>query len=75
MTRRSVLQLLGLLLCQAGTIGQTQAPVFEAGIANVTKDETPMLVHDAQGQSRQVTLVRMPPLSDDPSQGRAAPQP
>jgi len=44
----------------AWTIGDHQAPVYEAGIANLTKDETPILVHLGNGQSRQVALIRLP---------------
>ncbi len=43
----------------AWTIGGDQIPVYEAGIANLTKDTTPILVHTGNGQSRQVTLIRM----------------
>lgn len=43
----------------AWTIGSDQAPVYEAGIANLTKNETPILVHTADGQSRQLTLIRL----------------
>jgi hypothetical protein len=45
----------------AWTVGDTKTPVFEAGIANLTNDQTTMLVHDDKGQSQQFTLVRMPP--------------
>jgi hypothetical protein len=45
----------------AWTIGQNKTPVFEAGIANLTQDQTTMMVHDQSGQSRQATLVRLPP--------------
>jgi hypothetical protein len=45
----------------AWTIGDQKTPVFEAGIANLTRDETTMLVHDEGGAPQQVTLVRMPP--------------
>ena len=44
----------------AWTIGSDQTPVYEAGIANLTKDETPLLVHTGDGQSRQVSLIRLP---------------
>jgi len=44
----------------AWTIGGHQAPVYEAGIGNLTKDETPILVHLGDGQSRQVALIRLP---------------
>ncbi len=43
----------------AWTIGSDQSPVYEAGIANLTKDATPMLVHTGEGQTQQVTLVRL----------------
>lgn len=49
----------------AWTIGSDQAPVYEAGIANLTKDATPMLVHDGDGQTSQLTLVR---LQEPPAQ-------
>jgi hypothetical protein len=58
----------------AWTIGSDQAPVYEAGIANLTKDATPILVHTADGQSTQMTLIRMaePPADAAAS---AAPSP
>lgn len=43
----------------AWTIGSDQAPVYEAGLANLTKDATPMLVHTGDGQSRQMSLIRL----------------
>ena len=56
----------------AWTIGSDQAPVYEAGIANLTKDATPILVHNADGQSTQMTLIRLqePPAG---AAGGAAP--
>ena len=48
----------------AWTIGEDQIPVYEAGIANLTKDATPILVHTGNGQSRQVSLIRL----EEPSQ-------
>ena len=44
----------------AWTIGMDQFPVYEAGIANLTKDATPLFVHTGDGQSRQMTLIRLP---------------
>jgi len=44
----------------AWTIGNDQTPVYEAGLANLTKDQTPILVHTADGQTRQVSLIRLP---------------
>ena len=43
----------------AWTIGSDQLPVYEAGIANLTKDATPILVHLPDGQSHQMTLIRL----------------
>jgi hypothetical protein len=57
----------------AWTIGDQKDPVFEAGIANLTKDQTTMLVHDGADQPQQVVLVRMPPPPSDPGQPAAAP--
>ena len=56
----------------AWTIGSDQSPVYEAGIANLTKDATPILVHNADGQSTQMTLIRLqePPAG---AAGGAAP--
>lgn len=45
----------------AWTIGTDQYPVYEAGIANLTKDATTMLVHTGDGQPpRQMSLIRIP---------------
>ena len=43
----------------AWTVGDKKTPVYEAGIANLTKDETTMLVHFGEGKSQQFTLVRV----------------
>ena len=44
----------------AWTIGGDKAPVYEAGIANLTKDEAPMLLHPGgDGQPRQFGLIRL----------------
>ena len=43
----------------AWTVGDKKTPVYEAGIANLTKDETTMLVHFGEGKSQQLTLVRV----------------
>jgi hypothetical protein len=45
----------------AWTIGNYQTPVYEAGIANLTKDQTPLLVHTSDGQTRQMALIRLKP--------------
>jgi hypothetical protein len=50
----------------AWTIGGDQTPVYEAGIANLTRDQTTMLVHTGEGQPRQFTLIRLP----DPAQAQ-----
>jgi len=43
----------------AWTIGKDETPVYEAGVANLTKDATPILVHLESGESRQVNLIRL----------------
>lgn len=48
----------------AWTIGSDKKPVYECGIANLTKDETPLLVHLGDGSTRQVTLIRLPQPAD-----------
>lgn len=56
----------------AWTIGGDQAPVYEAGVANLTKDSTPILVHLATGATNQLTLVRMqqPPAGNTAATGQ-----
>jgi hypothetical protein len=43
----------------AWTVGDRKEPVFEAGIANLTRSETTMLVHYGGGRAQQWTLVRV----------------
>lgn len=43
----------------AWTIGERQEPVFEAGVANLTKSQTTMLVHFRDGRTQQWILVRI----------------
>jgi hypothetical protein len=44
----------------AWTVGDKKETTYEAGIANLTKDETTMLVHFGKDRTQQWTLVRMP---------------
>ncbi len=44
----------------AWTIGSDQYPVYEAGIANLTQDTTTILVLTGEGQTNQLTLIRLP---------------
>jgi hypothetical protein len=48
----------------AWTIGGDKSPIYEAGIADLTGNESTMLIHTPDGQIRQFTLVRL----DQPSQ-------
>ncbi|MCE9562157.1 MAG: hypothetical protein K8U57_08900 [Planctomycetes bacterium] len=51
----------------AWTVGDRKSPVYEAGIANLTKDETTMLVHFSKDNRQQFMLVRIPqPEGDQP---------
>ncbi|MBL8824819.1 MAG: hypothetical protein JNJ77_19690 [Planctomycetia bacterium] len=43
----------------AWTVGDEKLPVYEAGIANLTLNETTMLVHFSKGNTKQYTLARM----------------
>ncbi len=43
----------------AWTVGDRKTPVYEAGVANLTRDETTMLVHYAADNAQQFTLVRV----------------
>jgi uncharacterized protein (TIGR03000 family) len=53
----------------AWTIGKDNKTVFDTGFYNLTKDETPVLVHVGKDQTQQWMLVRMAP----PKDGDAAP--
>jgi hypothetical protein len=50
----------------AWTVGQRKTPVFEAGIANLTKDETTILIHFGEGKTQQWTLVRIEAPKEEP---------
>jgi hypothetical protein len=55
----------------AWSVGDKKFPVYEVGIANLTKDETTMLVHFAKDKSQQFTLVRIEkPNGDQPPDGK-----
>jgi hypothetical protein len=43
----------------AWTVGDRKTPVFDAGIANLTNDETTILAHSGSGEPRQLTLIRI----------------
>jgi hypothetical protein len=43
----------------AWTVGDRKTPIYEVGIANLTKDETTMLVHFSKDNRQQFMLIRM----------------
>src|SRR5262249_12143367 len=43
----------------AWTIGDRKTPVYEVGIANLTKNETTMMVHYGKDRSQQFALIRI----------------
>jgi hypothetical protein len=43
----------------AWTVGTSKTPVYEAGIANLTKEATTMLVHYGPERTQQFTLIRV----------------
>ena len=49
----------------AWTINGKQYPVYEAGIANLTKEQTTMLVHFSNDQAQQFVLVRLQQPGDE----------
>ncbi|MBX7166170.1 MAG: hypothetical protein K1X74_07455 [Pirellulales bacterium] len=57
----------------AWTIGGDQAPVYETGIANLTKDTASLLVHLADGTSNQLTLIRLQQPAGDSAAGSTPP--
>jgi hypothetical protein len=57
----------------AWTIGGDKTPVYEAGIANLTRDQTTMLVHTGEGQPRQFSLIRLPDPAQAGAGGNASP--
>ncbi len=61
----------------AGSVGKTTQlaawrvvgktfPVYEAGLANMTKDETTMIAHYSKDKSQQFALIRLPPPEEIP---------
>jgi hypothetical protein len=59
----------------AWTIGDDQSPAYEAGLTNLTKDITPMLVISADGQSHQMSLIRVPQPTQQTGENGAASTP
>lgn len=51
----------------AWTIGENSQVVVETGLANLTKDEAPALVHKGSEEVKQVLLVRLPPPEEEAS--------
>jgi hypothetical protein len=45
----------------AWSIGEKKDVIFEAGVANLTRDETPILVHYGTADTQQLALVRIEP--------------
>ena len=43
----------------AWIVGDRKTPVYEAGIANLTKNETTMLVHYRTDRTQQFALIRI----------------
>ena len=57
----------------AWTIGDKKTPVFEAGIFNLTKDETPVLAHFGPDKTQQWLLVRVQQKDANTAPEQAAP--
>jgi hypothetical protein len=52
----------------AWTVADKKIPVYEVGIANLTLDQTTMLVHFGEGRSEQFSLVRIEAPEDAPAE-------
>ncbi|TWT32933.1 hypothetical protein [Blastopirellula retiformator] len=50
----------------AWQIGDNESVTFQTDLESLTKDETPVLIHYASGQSEKVEMVRMPDESKKP---------
>jgi len=48
----------------AWTVGDRKEPIYEAGIANLTQAETPLMVHFGKDRSQQWTLIRIDPPAE-----------
>jgi hypothetical protein len=48
-----------------GVAGQ-ERPIMETGLASLTKDTAPALIHFADGQTQQWLIVRMPEQAEQP---------
>lgn len=53
----------------AWTVADKKFPLYEAGIANLTRDDTTMLVHFAKDKTQQFTLVRIQKPEEEPLSG------
>ncbi|HZZ81273.1 MAG TPA: hypothetical protein VFE62_22405 [Gemmataceae bacterium] len=51
----------------AWTVGDRKTPIYEAGIANLTENETTMLVHYGKDRTQQFSLIR---IEDPDSKGK-----
>jgi hypothetical protein len=54
----------------AWMVGDKKVPVYEAGIANLTKDDTTMMVHYGKDKSQQFTLFRIQQPETPPMEGK-----
>ena len=50
----------------AWSIGDKKDIVYEAGIANLTQDQAPVLIHFGKDKTEQFLFVRIPPPADQP---------
>jgi hypothetical protein len=59
----------------AWTLGDKKTPVYEAGLSNLTQQQTTILVHRDGGKVEQMLLVRVQdrPGSDGDAKGAAKP--
>jgi hypothetical protein len=50
----------------AWTVGERKTPVYDVGLANLTRDETTLLIHYDKAKTQQWTLVRIEKPKEEP---------
>lgn len=55
----------------AWTVGKDKKVVYDTGVANLLKDESPILIHFGKDSTQQWTLVRIKNPNDSTSKGKA----
>jgi hypothetical protein len=57
----------------AWTVGDNKTPVYDSGLVNLTKEQTPVLIHFGKDRTQEWLLVRMKDKDAQPAAGEPAP--